>query len=328
MIDGEGRLARLVNDPSPSPPRAPDPSPAETAARETVDHLLQAHGAEVHRYCAAMLGVDGTAALLPTFVGHLQAHATEIELEPEQARLVVLAAAHNRCIERSRMGGTPPTGEGLPPDAARAVRAAAQLKPVGRSAVVLRSLLGLRWHELERVCGLPTEQLVERTCRAWRNLALVADGGTPQMKPRPTGQRLSDGNSAWAAIRADAQRFVALRRVLRELLDGYAPEPGWQEDAWRRLELERAEQRRRAEVRAAKRAAAAKAEAERAAAEAEADAEAEAERAAPTGGAFSAVDEHEADTEPEAPSRRSWRWLAVGVVLAAVGLAARWLMLP
>src|SRR5690606_40204246 len=70
MIDGEGRLARLVNDPSPSPPRAPDPSPSETAAREAVDRLLQAHGAEVHRYSAATVRGDETGARPPHGVGH------------------------------------------------------------------------------------------------------------------------------------------------------------------------------------------------------------------------------------------------------------------
>lgn len=285
---------------------------------------MRDHGATLHRYCEAMLGAEGAAALLPTILGHLHEHAHAVE--PGDERRLVLAVAHNRCIERSRTGGRPPAGQGLGDDVAPMVRALALLRPVGRDALVLRSGLGLRWAELERVCGVPTERLVVRTCRAWRNVATVADGGRPGPGQRPKGRRLDDDPAAWAAIREDARRFVALRRALREVLEGYAPAPGWLEDAWQRLEQEQAEQREQAALRAAERAAAARAEAEQLAAQARAA------EATASGGAFSgsSVDEDEDELEPEpepAARPRSWRWLAAGVVLALVGLAARWLVL-
>lgn len=142
-----------MTEPSPPETAASDPS----AAREAVDRLMQAHGVEVYRYCVAMLGSEGAAAMLPTIFGHLKEHAAEHEGQVE--RLVVLAVAHNRCIERSRTGGRPPTGQGLEEDASRVVRAMAQLKPVGRDALLLRAVLGLRWSELERVCGVPTARI-------------------------------------------------------------------------------------------------------------------------------------------------------------------------
>lgn len=281
---------------------------------------MRDHGALLYRYCAAMLAVDGAEALIPTIVGHLQDHADEVEAGHE--RLVVLAVAHNRCMERSRTGGRPPSGQGLAPVQARAVRALAQLRPVGRDAVVLRLLLGLRWSELERVCGQPTARLVMRTCRAWRNVALAVEGGQTGPGQRPKGKRLSEDASAWESIRKDARRFVGLRRVLREVIEGYEPPDDWQDQAWLRLEEERAEQQRQARVREAERAAAEREAAERAAAASEAA------EAKPSVGAFSASSVDEDEHEPEAPARpRSWRWIMVGVVLAVVGLAARWLML-
>lgn len=310
----------------PSPPDTPSSDLA--ASREAVDRLMQAHGVEVYRYCMAMLGREG-AALLPTIVGHLQEHAAERGVE----RLTALAVAHNRCIERSRTGGRPPSGEGLLGEPARVVRALAQLKPVGRDAVVLRSVLGLRWSELERVCGVPSERMLERVCRAWRNAAEVAAGRSVGPGQRPAGQRLGEANEAWAAIREDARRFVALRRALREAVLGQAPTAGWHDDLWQRLEQQREEQRRLASQRAAERAAAQAAHAAKVAARA-----AEAERAAslpsagasagaPAGPFTAAVDEDEAEASDPPVRARAWRWLTVGVVLALVGLAARWMML-
>jgi DNA-directed RNA polymerase specialized sigma24 family protein len=306
-----------VTEPSPPDARAPDPA----AAREAVDRLMQAHGAEVYRYCVAMLGPQGAAAMLPTIFGHLQDHAAEHDHRVE--RLVALAVAHNRCIERSRTGGRPPTGQGLEEDAARVVRALAQLKPVGRDAVLLRSVLGLRWPELERVCGVPTARMLERVCRGWRNAAEAAAGRTTGPGQRPPGQRLGEAEEAWAAIREDARRFSALRRALRDAISSHVPAEGWQDEVWQRLAQEREDQRRLASERAAERAAAEAARAAKAAARAS-----EAAAAERVAGAFtSAVNEDEAD-EPTPPIRaRSWRWLTVGVVLALVGLAARWLML-
>jgi DNA-directed RNA polymerase specialized sigma24 family protein len=171
-----------VTEPHPSDTPAPDLA----SAREAVDRLMQAHGAEVYRYCVAMLGLEGAAAMLPTIFGHLQEHAAEHDHQVE--RLVALAVAHNRCIERSRTGGRPPTGQGLAEDATRAVRAIAQLKPVGRDAVLLRSVLGLRWPELERVCGLSTTRMLERVCRGWRNAAEAAAGRTTGPGQRAPGR--------------------------------------------------------------------------------------------------------------------------------------------
>jgi DNA-directed RNA polymerase specialized sigma24 family protein len=314
-----------VAEPSPPEPQAPDPTaspqaPDPTASRDAIDRLMRAHGADVHRYCVAMLGWEGAAAMLPTIFGHLQEHA--VELEPGAERLVALAVAHNRCIERSRTGGRPPPGQGLPEQSARVVRAMAQLQPVGRDAVVLRSFLGLRWPELERVCGLPAERMLQRTCRAWRNAIEAAAGRPVGPRQRPAGRRLDETPARWEAIRDDARRFVALRHALRQVLEGYGPPDGWQAEVWLRLEQEREDQRRLASERALERAAAEAARAARAAAAAAAAAE-------PSGGAFTgAVDEDQAE-DPAPPARaRSWRWLTVGVLLALVGLAARWLLLP
>jgi len=305
-----------VTEPSPPDTQAPDP-----AAREAVDRVMQAHGVEVCRYCVAMLGPDGGAAMLPTIFGHLQDHAAEHAYQVE--RLVALAVAHNRCIERSRTGGRPPTGQGLEDDAGRVVRALAQLKPVGRDAVLLRSVLGLRWAELERVCGVPTDRMLERVCRGWRNTAEAAAGRTVGPGQRPPGRRLGEGDEDWAAIREDARRFVALRGALRQATLQPAPAEGWQDEVWQQLAQAREDQRRLAIERAAERAAAEAARAAKAAARAS-----EAAAAEPTGGAFTAaVDEAEAEEAP-APRTRSLRWLTVGVVLALVGLAARWLMQP
>jgi hypothetical protein len=163
--------------------------------------------------------------------------------------------------------------------------------------------------------------MVERVCRAWRNAAEVAAGGSASPGPRPAGRRLADTDEAWAPIRDDARRFVALRQALREVTLGYEPEAGWREQTWQRLEQQREDQRRLAIERLAERAAAEAARAARATARA-----AEAEAAARTAGAFTAaVDEDEA--EAPAPPSRARRWLTVGVVLALVGLAARWLLL-
>ena len=303
----------------PSPPDTPASDPA--AAREAVDRLMQAHGVEVYRYCVAMLGTDGAAAMLPTIFGHLQEHAAERDGQLE--RLVALAVAHNRCVERSRTGGRPPTGQGLEEDAARAVRAIAQLKPVGRDAVLLRSVLGLRWPELERVCGVPTARMLERVCRGWRNAAEAAAGRTAAPGQRPSGRRLGEADEGWAAIREDARRFVALRQALRDATLGHAPAEGWQDEVWQRLTQEREDQRRLAIERAAERVAAEAARAAKAAARAAAAAAAE-----QRGGAFTAaVDEVEAQAPTPPVRARSWRWLTVGVVLALVGLAARWLVL-
>jgi DNA-directed RNA polymerase specialized sigma24 family protein len=306
----------------PSLPDTPASDPA--ASREAVDRLMQAHGVEMYRYCMAMLGHDG-AALVPTIVGHLQQHAAERGVE----RLTVLAVAHNRCIERSRTGGRPPSGEGLLGESARVVRALAQLKPVGRDAVVLRSVLGLRWSELERVCGVPSERMLERVCRAWRNAAEVAAGRSVGPGQRPAGRRLGETDEAWAAIRDDARRFVALRSALREAVLRHAPAEGWRDELWQRLEQQREDQLRLASERAAERAAARAAHAAKAAARA-----AEAERAASPSSAgaaagpfTAAVDEDEAEATDPPVRTRTWRWLTVGVALALVGLAARWMML-
>ncbi|MCX4241661.1 hypothetical protein [Paraliomyxa miuraensis] len=290
-----------------------------------MERLLAEHGPELYRYCVAMLGTEGARALLPTILGHLQDHAHELEAGSE--RLVVLAVGHNRCLERSRTGGRPPNGQGLSAVQANAVRALAHLRPVGRDAIVLRSLLGLSWAELERVCGQPSARLVMRTSRGWRNVGSVVEGGKIGPGQRPKGNRLSEDASDWAAIREDARRFVGLRNVLREVVEGYAPPDDWLEQAWLRLEEERREQQRQARVRAAERETAAKEAAARAAAK-EAQAEAAREAARPSGGAFSESSVDEEEHEAEAPSRpRSLRWLVLGVVLAVVGLAARWLML-
>jgi DNA-directed RNA polymerase specialized sigma24 family protein len=308
-----------VTEPSPPQPEAPD----LPASREAVDRLMAVHGAELYRYCVAMLGWEGAAAMLPTIFGHLQEHATE--LEPGGERLVVLAVAHNRCLERSRTGGRPAMAQGLAEALVRAVRALNQLQPVGRDAVVLRSLLGLRWAELERVCGLPTTRMIMRVCRAWRNAAEVAAGRPAGPGQRPAGRRLGDTPESWAAIRDDARRFVALRQALRQALEGYGPAAGWQQAAWERLVEEREDQRRLAIERAAERVAA---EAERAAKAAARAAAAEAEAARPIGGAFTgAVDEDQAEDSTPPARARSWRWLMVGMVLALVGLAARWMVL-
>lgn len=311
-----------MTEPSPPKTRAPDLA----AAREAVSRVMEAHGAEVYRYCAGMLGPEGADAMLPTIFGHLQEHAAGHEQPVE--RLMALAVAHNRCIERSRTGGRPPGGQGQEGEVGQVLRAFVQLKPVGRDALLLRSVLGLRWSELERVCGVPTARMIERVCRGWRNVAEVAAGRSagPGLRP-PPGQRLAEPDEAWAPIREDARRFVALRRALREVTLARSPAEGWAEAAWLRLEQEREDQHRVALERAAERAAAEAARAAKAAArasEAEAAERAAAERAA---GAFtSAVDEDEA--EAPAPRARSWRWLGVGVALALVGLAARWLMMP
>jgi DNA-directed RNA polymerase specialized sigma24 family protein len=310
-----------VTEPSPPKTRAPDLD----AAREAVSRLMQAHGAEVYRYCVAMLGPEGAAAMLPTIFGHLQEHAAAHDHPVE--RLMALAVAHNRCIERSRTGGRPQSGQGQEGEVGRVLRAFAQLKPVGRDALLLRSVLGLRWSELERVCGVSTVRMIERVCRGWRNTAEVAAGRSagPGLRP-PPGRRLGEADEAWAPIREDAQRFVALRRALREVTLAPAPAEGWEDDVWQRLEQEREDQRHVALERAAERAAA---EAARAAKEAARSSEAAAaERAAAerAAGAFtSSVDEDEA--EDPAPRARSLRWLGVGVALALVGLAARWLMM-
>jgi hypothetical protein len=284
---------------------------------------MQAHGAEVYRYCLTMLGPDGGAAMLPTIFGHLQEQAAEREGGVD--RLMALAVAHNRCIERSRTGGRPATAQGLTGEAGQVVRGFAQLKPVGRDAIVLRSVLGLRWTELERVCGVPSARMIERVCRAWRNVAEVAAGRSAGPGQRPAGRRLGETDEAWAAIRADARRIVALRQALRELARGRVTADGWQGEVWQRLAHEREDQRRVALERAAERAAAEAAREARAAAE-----RAAAEQAAvePVGGAFNAaVDEDEAEAPAPTVGLRRWRWLAMGVVLAVIGLAARWLML-
>jgi hypothetical protein len=304
-------------------PRPPDPEVEDRAAsREAVDRLLEAHGVELYRYCTLMLGPDG-AALLPTILGHLHDHAGQgVE------RLVALAVAHNRCIERSRTGGRPPSGQGLQGPVAVAVRALAPLKPVGRDAMVLRSVLGLRWSELERVCGAPPARMIERVCRAWRNMVEVAEGGTVvRPGPRAAGRPLVATDEAFAAIRDDARRFVALRDALREAAARESPAPGWSAALWQQLELERQAQRHLAQERAAERAAA---QAAREAREARAAREAQAaERAAsPPAGAFTSATS-EAEAEDAAPPRaRSLRWVVVGVALALVGVAARWLMMP
>lgn len=311
-----------MTEPSPPTTRASDLA----AAREAVDRLMEAHGPEVYRYCVAMLGPEGAAAMLPTIFGHLQDHAAEHELPLE--RLVALAVAHNRCVERSRTGGRAPTGQRLDAEVARVARAIAQLKPVGRDAVLLRSVLGLRWPELERVCGVPTARMVERLSRGWRNTGEVVAGRPASIAGRPAGQRLRETDQAWAAIREDARRFVGLREALREATRSYVPPDGWRDEVWQRLEDAREDQRRVAIERAAERAAAEAARAAKAS-EAAAAERAAAERAA---GAFvAAVDEDEAEDRTPVRSRgRGWglRWLGVGVVLALVGLAARWLMLP
>lgn len=305
----------------PSPPDTP--APEAVAAREVVDRLMQAHGAEVYRYCVIMLGPDGGSAMLPTIFGHLEDHAAERDGGVD--RLMALAVAHNRCVERSRTGGRPSTAQGLAGETAHVMRGFAQLKPVGRDAVVLCSVLGLRWSELERVCGVPTARMIERVCRAWRNVAEVAAGRSAGPGKRPAGRRLGEDDEAWAAIREDARRLVALRQALRDLTVGHVPAAGWRDAVWQQLAQEREDQRRVALERAAERAAAeaarvAKAAAERAAAE-------RAAAAPPVGGAFTAaVDEDEAEAAPPRSVRR-WRWLVMGVALAVVGLAARWLML-
>lgn len=308
-----------MTEPSLPKTRAPDLA----AAREAVDRLMEAHGLEVYRYCVAMLGPEGATAILPTIFGHLQEHAAEHE--PRVERLVALAVAHNRCIERSRTGGRPPTGQGLEGEVARVVRAVAQLKPVGRDAMLLRSVLGLRWSELERVCGVPSARVLERLCRGWRNTGEVVAGRPARLASRPPGQRLGETDEAWTPIRDDARRFVGLREALREATRSYLPPAGWQDEVWQQLEAEREDQRRLAIERAAERAAAEAARAAKAS-EAAAAERAAAERAA---GAFvAAVDEDEAEDRTPIARGRSLRWLGVGVVLALVGLAARWLMLP
>ncbi len=318
-------------------PAADDPpgagEPVSSDPRAVVTSLMDAHGASIHRYLVAMLGPEDAQALWPTIFGHLAERVAE-GIEPNARRLTTYALAHNRCLERCRSGGSPGLGPQGLLDAAEieAVRAMAQLRPVGRDAFVLRCVTGLPWDELSRVCGVPRVRPMNRVNRAWRRLGHETDPQAqgPALMERPTGAPLTEQPDQWSAIREQARHLLAVRELLRRVVARHAPAPGWVQDTWIRLDEQREQARLDAETRAVERAAKA---------EAEAVAKAEAERveaeAKARGGSEGVAGTHhhasvEGDAEQDvatAPRTRPWGWIAIGVALAVIGLAARWLTL-
>ncbi|MCH9686624.1 MAG: hypothetical protein K0V04_34650 [Deltaproteobacteria bacterium] len=301
------------------------------AVRARVTAMLQAHGDAISGYCVAMVGEDGARALWPTIFGHLEQRFSA-DMPVSERRLTAYAVAHNRCVQRCRTAktagevGMGPVGL-LDPGEIRAIGGLAQLRPLGRDAFVLRMVLGLTWDELARVCGVERPRLMVRVNRAWRRMAHLSDPRAegPAPMERPPGSPLSDSASQWMAIREAGAELLLLRDKVRSVLARHGQEPGWCAAMWQQLDAQREHQLRTAQARAAEREAEAQA---RAAAQAEAAAE-------PRGGSEGVTQpEHDgsvdgglsSDEESE-PRRRSlsWGWIAFGVALGVIGLAARWL---
>lgn len=297
--------------------------------------LAQACGDEAYRYCVGMVGDEGARDVLVRVLAHVleqEAGGGEADVAIDDLRLTVLAIAHNQCVGIGRRVRRPPThadrGDGAE---RRALRALAQLRPIGRDVSILRHGLGLRWDAMQRICGEPPARLTLQVCRGWRRMVHFfeeREGEAPVR--RPAGRTLSEAPESWAAIREDARAYVQLRHSLRGAIHGgpKAP-PGWVDEVWAGVERLRAEEHEAAE-RAAERVAAAEAAAE-AAAQAKVDAaekdEAEAERRARQEAERVAKAEQEALALAEEERRRARirRWLMLGVVLAVLGLVARWM---
>ncbi|MCA9710248.1 MAG: hypothetical protein KDK70_30695, partial [Myxococcales bacterium] len=180
-------------------PRGEDAGPTER--RAAADRLLEAHGAELRGYCRAMLDEQEAADVLLAVFGYVEEHGIEGPLAGPDARLTLLAVTHNRCIERSRTGGRPPRGAGRSADEAEAIRALAQLRPMGRGMVLLRAVLGLGWHELERVSGKPRRRVLQRVTGAWRRISALT-GGERRDPDLDGGAPLDERPETWARIRA------------------------------------------------------------------------------------------------------------------------------
>lgn len=304
-------------------------------SRQWLDRLIASHGGTVHRYCAAMLGEDEAVAMVPLVFAHVYEHA-EAGTDPEALRGVVHAVARNRCIQRSREGGRAPQGPREWKDRmeAWAVSGVSELRPIGRDVFALRQGLGLGWAELEEVCGVTRNRGVQRVCRAWRIAGLHATSGgrfAGEIETRrPVGRVLDEEPETWATIREEAEWYFDMRAAYRRAMARWVVFEGLAGEVWRTIEEAREEVReeeRRGVEREAEKVARVEAEriaeAERTEAE-RVKAEAEREKAAAGGGFVSARDGDEEDGVKEGRSV-SW-WVAVGVGLAAVGLAARWLV--
>lgn len=191
--------------------------------REAAKKLIGAHGEFMYRYCLAMLGEHGLRAVLPDVFRHIEESLVEIttSIEEPSAGLALYAVVHNRCIEYSRGGAWRSGGNDSDGDEGAAIDALAELRPVGRGVVVLRSVLGLSWEEMERVCGMPRWRLRKRVCRAWRRIAqLVETEDKPKVMStkydHPRGAPLGEDIEMWRKIRADAHGFMLLRAALRQ----------------------------------------------------------------------------------------------------------------
>lgn len=303
---------------------------------EVAQALLDAHGAAVCRYGMAMVGEPRMLEVISGVLGHIEEHGVDVQASvggPE-AKLTLYAVVHNRCVELSRAGVRPPRGEELSGDEARVVRALASLHPVGRAVLVLRSVLGLRWSEMERVCGLPRDRLLNRVFVAWRRCRR-ADGPEVVSKmsvgKRPKDRPLAERSEAWPSIRDETRQFVLLRNALRRV---YAEPPsGWYEGIWEQFERRRAEARRAAALVEERQDADGQDADGQDADDQDADGRDEADDghdlgssgASSSGVARLADDRDPVAGEAKVPPvglRRSW-WVAVGLLL--VGLVAWWL---
>ncbi len=302
--------------------------------RAAINALVEAHGAAVHRYWVAMVGPQSAASVAPTVFGNLYDLATEERLQPPIG-LLVHAVSHNRCLQYSR---TPPGRAAIRAmDEAESttIRALAQLKPIGRDALVLRFGLGLRWEQLERVCGAPALRMMDRVCRALRRVRhhFEAGGHAEQpapLEPRVDGEPLGDEPAQWAAIREQLRRVAAIRQAIRATLTDGGAVDELREAVWRAREQAREQEEQRArdrqEAEAQQQAQLereqARARHEQAEREAKAQVErAEAERA-------EADRRTEADRQARAEAQRRGfirRAVFTGALLIAAGLLARWL---
>lgn len=220
---------------------------ATEAGREVADRLLATHGPTLHGYVVAMLGPrDATEVFVSLFDYVEEQHAGLADASEEDARLSLHAVIYNRCIEHARSKGDRPVEDALVGEERRVMEVLAQLKPVGRDAIVRRVVAGTRWSELQRICGVPGKRMHMRTCRALRRVASF--DGLPEGEAstvEPSSAESEDGWQ-WSAIRRSAAVLVAFRSTLRRVCERWAtpPEP-WRTEIWARLD-ERREARRRA----------------------------------------------------------------------------------
>ncbi|MEM9456912.1 MAG: hypothetical protein AAGF11_22225 [Myxococcota bacterium] len=298
---------------------------------EAARALLEAHGAALCRYGMAMVGEPRMLEVMSSVVGHIEEHLVDFRasVEGPEARLTLYAVVHNRCIELGRARVPAPRGEQLEGDEARVVDAIAGLHPVGRAVLVLRSVLGLRWSEMERVCGLPRDRLLNRVFVAWRRTKRK-DGPTvmSSVGERPKGEPFAERPEAWESIRARMREFVALRSALRRV---YAePPPGWYGGIWEQLERSRAEARKAAAVAKEEDQDVEDQDVEGQDVEGPDQADDSRDLGSPTAPsssvAGSANDRGPVEGEARVPPvgmRRSWSWIAAGIVL--LGLFTWWL---